>query len=203
MHALPYRFLSRSITALLLAMAVLFTAGCSATSAPAAGERPAKWAQPVPNTGVTNLYRVDARLYRSGQPDAAGFKKLYDLGIRYDLNLRQFHDDRSLIGDLNITYHRIRINTSKMTYEQLVEGVAFLMNADAPVLVHCLHGSDRTGTVVAGYRIAAHGWTKEEALQEFREGGYGYHSFWFPNLPTLILSIDEEKFRRDVREYRP
>ncbi len=192
----------RSITIILFAIAILFTTGCSVKTEPSVGERPAAWAQPLPGTGIENLHRVDAHLYRSAQPDTAGFQKLYDLGVRYDLNLRQFHDDLSLLGDLNITYHRIKINTSKMTYENLVEGVAFIMNADAPVLVHCLHGSDRTGTIVAGYRIAAHRWSKEKALEEFRDGGYGYHSGWFPNLPKLILSIDEAKFRNDVNNYK-
>jgi len=202
MHPVPKTFLIRSITAVLLAMVMLFTTGCSAKSEPSVGERAVAWAQPLPGVGVENLHRVDAHLYRSGQPDSAGFQQLYALGVRYDLNLRQFHDDKPLLGDLNITYHHIKINTSKMTYEHLVEGVAFIMNADAPVLVHCLHGSDRTGTIVAGYRIAAHGWSKEKALEEFRDGGYGYHSGWFPNLPKLILSIDEEKFRSDVKNYR-
>jgi len=202
MHPVPKTFLIRSITAVLLAIVLLFATGCSAKSESSAGERPAAWAQPLPGIGVENLHRVDAHLYRSGQPDTAGFQSLYGLGVRYDLNLRQFHDDRPLLGDLNITYHHIKINTSKMTYEHLVEGVAFIMNADAPVLVHCLHGSDRTGTIVAGYRIAALGWSKEKALAEFRDGGYGYHSGWFPNLPKLILSVDEEKFRNDVKNYK-
>lgn len=189
------------LAALLLFAGMLIVTGCSAPEPLSPDQRPKAWAAAVADAPVENLYRVDAHLYRSAQPDTAGFRYLYDLGIRNDLNLRQYHDDQSLIDDLNITYYRIKIRTERMTYEQLVEGVAFIMNADAPVLVHCRHGSDRTGAVVAGYRIAADGWSKEQALNEFRKGGYGFHSFWFPNLPELLLSIDEETFRKDVRNY--
>ncbi len=160
------------------------------------------YAKQVASLGIENFYRVDDKLYRSAQPSKEDFKKLYDFGIRYDLNLRQFHDDKDKIADTPIHYHRIPINTSEMSYEQLVEAVAYLSKARDKALVHCLHGSDRTGTVVAGYRIAINGWSKEKAVDEFKNGGFGYHSFWFPNLPELLNSIDESKFREDVRKYR-
>lgn len=185
----------------LFLMAVLAITGCSVPKPLSPIDRPQEWAVSLSTAPVENLYKVDSHLYRSAQPDEKGFKYLYDLGIRNDLNLRQYHDDEALIGDLNITNYRIKIRTEKMTYEQLVEGVAFIKNSKTPVLVHCRHGSDRTGTVVAGYRIAVEGWSKEDAFKEFRDGGYGFHSFWFPNLPELLMSIDENTFREDVRNY--
>lgn len=191
----------RLMNAAFLFAVILFLTGCGSREPLSPDQKPITWAMPLADAPVENLYKVDEHLYRSAQPDAIGFQTLYDFGVRNDLNLRQYHDDASLIGDLNITYYRIKVRTEQMTYAQLVEGVAFIMNADTPVLVHCRHGSDRTGTVVAGYRIAADGWSKEEALDEFRNGGYGFHSFWFPNLPELLLSIDEETFREDVRNY--
>jgi hypothetical protein len=39
-----------------------------------------------------------------------------------------------------------------------------------PIFVHCLHGSDRTGCIVALWRIE-HGWTVAEAIEEMREFG--------------------------------
>lgn len=185
---------------LLFVMLMTFLAGCATGTAPR--DRPSHWAQPVPNVDVDNLYRVDTRLYRSAQPDEAGFEELYDLGIRYILNLRQHHDDRKRMGNLPFDYHHIRIDTTEMNYDQLVEGVAYLLQANGPVLVHCKHGSDRTGAMVAAYRIVANGWSKEQALDEFRNGGFGYHRFWFPNLTELIDSLDEDTLRRDVQKYR-
>ena len=102
------------------------------------------------------------------------------------------------MADTPIKVHHIRIDTSRFNYDQLVEAVSYLIKTDDKTLVHCLHGSDRTGTVVAGYRIAAQGWSKEKAIDEFVNGGFGYHSFWFPDLPKLLDSLDVEKFKADV-----
>ena len=66
-----------------------------------------------------------------------------------------------------------------------------------PVLVHCLHGADRTGTMCAVYRIAVQGWTKDEAIREMTEGGFNFHSV-FDNLPEWIRELDIESIRRDA-----
>ena len=67
-----------------------------------------------------------------------------------------------------------------------------------PVLVHCQHGADRTGTMCAVYRIAVDGWTKKEAIREMRDGGFNFHEVW-QNLPRWIEDLDVESIRRDVR----
>ncbi len=156
------------------------------------------YAKAVKEVNLENLHQVDAKIYRSAQPDQKAFKELYAFGIRYDLNLRQFHDDEDELGDTPIQRHHIPIDTSRFNYEQLVAAVSYLIKTDDKTLVHCLHGSDRTGTVVAGYRIAAQGWSKAKAIDEFVNGGFGYHSFWFPDLPKLLNSLDVEKFKADV-----
>ena len=70
--------------------------------------------------------------------------------------------------------------------------------APKPVLVHCWHGSDRTGSVVAAYRIAFQNWTPAAALDELRHGGYGYHEKWFPNIIALFEKLDAAELRRRV-----
>jgi len=162
--------------------------------------RKAHYAKAVKTLQLENLHQVDTKLYRSAQPTKEEFVKLYNFGIKYDLNLRQLHDDEDELEGNSIENYHIPINTSKMSYEQLVEAVAYLASRDAKTLVHCLHGSDRTGTVVAGYRVAINGWSKEKAIDEFINGGFGYHSFWFPNLPKLLNALDVVKFKEDVKK---
>ena len=45
--------------------------------------------------------------------------------------------------------------------------------ANQKVFVHCYFGDDRTGTMVATYRIAMDQWTSDEAYNEMR--AYHFH----------------------------
>ena len=69
--------------------------------------------------------------------------------------------------------------------------------SQGPFLVHCQHGADRTGLVVAMYRIVFQGWTKEDAIAEMVDGGFGYHSIW-SNLIQFIKKADIEKIKKEV-----
>jgi protein tyrosine phosphatase (PTP) superfamily phosphohydrolase (DUF442 family) len=182
----------------LLLIAFLFFTGCLAEKNI---ERKKYYAEPIKGVSLENMHNIDNKIYRSAQPSKEEYKKLYAAGLRYNLNLREFHDDKEKLEGLNIKYHRVPIRTSRMSYEQLVEAVAYLSQTEGKTLVHCLHGSDRTGTVIAGYRIAVEGWEKQKAIDEFENGGYGFHSLLFQNLPELLHSLDVTKFRSDVKHY--
>ena len=58
-----------------------------------------------------------------------------------------------------------------------------------PVFVHCQHGADRTGLMVAIYRIAVQGWSRQDAIQEMTQGGTGFHEVW-TNLIDYLLKLD-------------
>ena len=65
-----------------------------------------------------------------------------------------------------------------------------------PVLVHCRHGADRTGTMCAVYRIVVQGWTKEEAIKEMTDGGFGFHRAWGNHLIQWINNLDIDRIRQ-------
>jgi tyrosine-protein phosphatase SIW14 len=67
------------------------------------------------------------------------------------------------------------------------------------LLLHCKQGSDRTGYIVAAYRMAVMNWTKEEAIREFKKGGYGYHEAAFPNIVRLLEALDIERLKLDIQ----
>ncbi len=163
------------------------------------GTRPEKWAKAVELQGVPNLHMVSAVLFRSAQPNSEGMQKLKDqLKVETIVNLRSFHSDRDEIGLTGLAYEHIYMKAWHPEYKEAVRFLQIVTNPRrTPVLVHCLHGADRTGTMVALYRIAVEGWSKEEAIREMTEGGYGYHSI-FKNLPDWLQLMDIETLRKDA-----
>ncbi len=125
-------------------------------------------------------------LYRGAQPTREGFVELQRMGIRTVVNLRSEHSDLQLIQGLDLKYVAIPMNAAFPKEEDFRRFLAVARDpASQPVFVHCQHGSDRTGTAVALYRVAVQGWDREEAIQEMTGGGYGFHGIYF-HLKTFI-----------------
>lgn len=165
---------------------------------PAARERPANWAVPVINTSLENLYRVGAELYRCEQPDKKDIPDLKALGIQSILNLRRYNSDPKELTAAGFVPLLQRMEADDLTVNDLVAALRLIKDAPKPVLVHCWHGSDRTGSVVAAYRIVFQGWTPAAALDELRFGGFGYHEKTFPNIITLFETLDAGLLRQQV-----
>lgn len=146
---------------------------------------------------VNNFHQVDADLYRSGQPQKEGMKYLEDKGFKTIINLRNVIDDKQEIKGTNLVQVRIPMRAKKVSYEDIVTTMCAIETAEKPVLIHCLHGSDRTGCMVAAYRMM-NGMSKADAIAEFEEAKYGYNKKLFPNILTLLESIDPDKLRKDV-----
>jgi len=156
------------------------------------------WAEPIELPGVPNLHKVDSGLYRSAQPDASGMINLRKMGIKTIVNLRAFHSDRDEIGETALSIENIPVNTWDIEEDDAIRFLRTVTTPEnLPVLVHCQHGADRTGAMVAVYRIAVQGWSKKEAIQEMTRGGFGFHEIWM-NLPAWVDSLDIERIRKEA-----
>lgn len=163
------------------ALALAFFAACLAPLAALAAEPGPTGAQPLlPRTdvpGLPNFAQVAPGLYRSGQPTAEGMRTAEKLGIKTIINLRTFHSDRALIRGTGLQYVHI---FAKAWHPEEEDVVAFLKVAQdparQPVLVHCQHGADRTGMMVASWRMVVEGWPLEDALAELPR--FGFHEVW-------------------------
>ncbi len=154
--------------------------------------RPADWAIPLTVAGVPNLHKVSPTLYRSAQPTAQGMQELQKMGIKTVINLRSFHSDRDEIRDVKMDSEHLYMKAWHPEEEEAVKFLQIVTDPKRqPVLVHCQHGADRTGTMCAIYRIVVEGWPKGKALQEMQDGGYGFHEVW-QNLPTWIDKLKTE-----------
>jgi protein tyrosine phosphatase (PTP) superfamily phosphohydrolase (DUF442 family) len=167
--------------------------------------RPESWAQPIEMGGVPNLYKLSDDLYRSAQPSAEGMTNLEEMGIKTIVNLRLLNSDRDEIEGTDLGYMHINMEAWHAEEEEAGEFQQIVSDPDrVPVLVHCSLGSDRTGTMCAVYRIVVQGWSKEEAIKEMTQGGFGFHQVW-ANLPMWIsaLDIDEIKTQAGISQSTP
>ena len=78
--------------------------------------------------------------------------------------------------------------------EQIVQFLELLRaNPDKKVFVHCQRGAERTGVMVASYRMSHDNWTGEQALNEmelfgFRGLRFGHLKKFVREFPSLLLS---------------
>lgn len=160
--------------------------------------RPAKWATPLIVPGVPNLWKVSPDLYRGGQPTKEGFKELERLGIRTNVNLRSFHSDRNKLHGARLSHEHIYVKNWKAEDKEVILFLQIMMDKSrVPVFLHCWHGSDRTGAFVAVYRIVVEGWTRQEAIEEMTQGGYGYNEAW-KNLVDYVEKLDMERIKAEA-----
>lgn len=184
----------RFLSVLLLLAAI--TSSFAAEQTPR--ERPDHWAALLINTTLENGYRVSADLYRCEQPDKKDIPDLKALGIRSILNLRRWNSDPKAFEQAGFTPLLQRMEADDLTVDDLVAALRLFREAPKPVMVHCWHGSDRTGSIVAAYRIVFQNWTPVAALDELRYGGFGYHERSFPNIITLFEKLDADALRQRV-----
>ncbi len=146
-----------------------------------------------------NFHKVNDDIYRSGQPSADEMAFLSTAqGIRSVLNLRDNHDDEDEVGTLNIERYDIPLSAGSITEDDLVTILRTVKRAPKPVLIHCRHGSDRTGAAVAACRIVFEDWTVEQAVSELMEPEYGHHRLLYKNIPELLRKADWDKIGNEV-----
>jgi protein tyrosine/serine phosphatase len=171
------------VNVLALLLAFLFAGPSGAQSAaaplrwrtpiiPAAEENAPDGAEPCSDE-VPHLRVVEPGLYRSGRPGCASYARLRALGIRTILNLegrRVARGERRRAAQ----FPEIRVVNVPLSgwhqpsFEQLDDALQVLATAPRPILVHCRHGEDRTGVVVAAYRVALEQRSVPEAAREAR-----------------------------------
>lgn len=128
--------------------------------------------------GVPNFHQVNDHLYRGGQPSGEGFRNLASLGVKTVIDLRNIGEhsqeqEQSWIESNGMRYISVPLGEFSAPHDaDISRTLAFLDDpSDGPVFVHCRRGADRTGTIIACYRIAHDHWENRKALEEAR--GYG------------------------------
>lgn len=170
----------------------------SAANTATGSEKGSLPAQKVNATTLDNFYQIDDALYRSGQPGEAQMQELEKRGIKSVLNLRNFHTDSEEAKGTSLKLYHVPMEAGRFTEDQVIEALRVIYNAPKPVLVHCWHGSDRTGLTVAMYRLVFQNWSKEAAIAELKQPEFGYHQWAYYNIIQYIEKVDVDSVRRQI-----
>ena len=153
--------------------------GCITTPSLPKEQRPTHWAKEL--NRAENFYQISADVFRSEQPDVNLVPQLKQNRIDVVINLRSRDLDSTQLKDQNLKLIHIPINTWSINREDLLQVMFEIQQAKAfeqKILIHCYHGSDRTGASIAMYRIIFENWSTQDALDEMKYGGYGFHPIW-------------------------
>jgi protein tyrosine/serine phosphatase len=170
------------------AISMLACTGCATLVTPAPSS--ARQLEMVP---AARIVQVDERLYRGGQPSAKQLRELAHSGVKtiislraYGHSARQQQVERRLAEELGMKWVSLPMRMYWRPSAKQVDAFLAIMDdpAQAPVYIHCQHGEDRTGAMVAVYRVRRQGWKPALAYAESLRLGL---AAWNPFFRTLIL----------------
>jgi tyrosine-protein phosphatase SIW14 len=133
--------------------------------------------------GVSNAGKVSETLFRGAQPSAQGLAELKKLGVTTIVDLRDNSGlvawERAQAESLGMRFVHIPVGGwSPPSDAQVAQFLKLVQeNPTQKVFVHCHYGEDRTGVMVATYRIAKQNWTPEQAAAEMNSFGFHCHLY--------------------------
>jgi tyrosine-protein phosphatase SIW14 len=128
--------------------------------------------------GLSNVGRIDPAVYRGAQPLPEGYTTLKKMGIRTVINLRTTSSEKQAVEAAGMKSVEIPLSVWTDINPKTIDGIIDIMKnpASQPVFLHCRQGRDRTGIVVAAYRMKVNGWSLAEAEAEMQS--FGFNDIW-------------------------
>src|SRR5216684_4976540 len=122
--------------------------------------------------GIPRAGKVSDVLFRGAQPSAHGLAELKKLGITTIVDLRGNSGpvawERAQAESLGMRFIDLPVlGWSPPSNAQVAEFLKLVQqDPTQKIFIHCYYGEDRTGVVVATYRIAQQNWTSDQAAAE-------------------------------------
>lgn len=147
---------------------------------------------------VDNVQVVSPVVIRGAQPDSEGLMLLQKAGVKLIVNLRyaaksasespatvslflrnrgdddDIAEERETCQALGLKF--INISLSGYTTPAVADLEKFVSlfadQENVPIYVHCLYGKERTGLMLAAYRVKIEGWSVDAAYKEMLDNGF-------------------------------
>jgi len=193
---------SRLRTFFLIAMMMILCAGGMTQQADSAKAKASHTAaRRLTVVGVGNFAEVTPHLYRGGQPKREGLEALAKMGINIvvDVRLSGRDKERKAVTKQGMQFVELPWHCLFPKDEPFARFLALLRdNPGKKVFVHCRYGDDRTGMMIAAYRMAVEGWSAKDARKEMNE--FGFHKVVCASLVGYQRSFPE-RLKKD-REFQ-
>jgi len=174
----------------------VFAVLCLAPQAVLASDSTAMLVQPV----IDNFDKVSTEIWRGAAPSDEAIKHLAGHGFKTVVDLRMScgacHHEQALVHNLGMKYIHIPMGLKKPSIQQIVSFLRVVNNEqNQPVFVHCRQGADRTGMLVAIYRILVQHWPYADVYDEMR-----LHHFkpWLAGMKRTVELVAENATAQDI-----
>jgi tyrosine-protein phosphatase SIW14 len=172
-----------------VALAVLVSPACLAQTIEGVADPP----QRISISSLPNAAEVTPNLYRGAQPDPSGYAQLKNLGIEVVVDFREekseVKDEQARVSAAGMRFVSIPWSPlNNPTRAQIISFFSVLRdNPQKKIFVHCEAGSDRTGVMIALYRIELDHWTTEQALAEMKL--FRFHNVLYAHLARYVRAF--------------
>ncbi len=177
-------------TSLLAALATMCALALPQASIPEHPEH--KMARRLSANGVSNFAEVTPNLYRGAQPERGGLESLAKMGINTVIDVRLTGADKegAAAKKLGMDFVALPWHCLFPKDDAFARFLKYIReHPDKKVFVHCRYGDDRTGMMIAAYRMAVEGWTADEARKEMN--AFGFHKVICASLVGYEKSFPE------------
>jgi len=130
------------------------------------------------------VYSFAPGLYRGSRPETLqNVRHLKALGVKTILNLQSTYSNEELRWATSNGLARLSLNLCPVlppSKENVEIALQILTTKELfPIFLHCRMGKDRTGFIVASYRIRVEGVPVEDAKEEMKRMGNHWHLSWW------------------------
>jgi protein tyrosine phosphatase (PTP) superfamily phosphohydrolase (DUF442 family) len=138
---------------------------------------------------IANFAEVTPGLFRGAQPSETALVDLSRAGVKSIIDLRKSGTgtikEKALAQRLGMNYFHIPMGYLGPPPHKVIKFLKLVLNEDnRPVFVHCRQGADRTGTMIAVYRMVVQGWSLNQVYPEM------HHHHFKPWLVALKRTVE-------------